>query len=132
MSSGGLVEWIPRDQGQNTGRRKRAERPRTASLPARSAVVMPPARSSGDQSAGKRHHTPLILLQSAVTSVTTHSVIQTSPTHRQPRKHYGIGAVDSHPGQTVVRIRRRKRRRETAELLDALLATHPTGTIYVA
>jgi putative transposase len=54
------------------------------------------------------------------------------PTPAQPRKHYGIGAVDYHRGQTVVLIRRRKRRRETAELLDALLATHPTGTIYVA
>ena len=32
----------------------------------------------------------------------------------------------------MVLIRRRKRRREIAELLDALLATHPTGTIYVA
>ncbi len=54
------------------------------------------------------------------------------PTPAQPRKHYGIGAVDYHRGQTVVLIRRRKRRRETAELLDARLATHPTGTIYVA
>ncbi len=54
------------------------------------------------------------------------------PTPAQPRKHYGIGAVDYHRGQTVGLIRRRKRRRETAELLDALLATHPTGTIYVA
>ncbi len=54
------------------------------------------------------------------------------PTPAQPRKHYGIGAVDYHRGQTVILIRRRKRRRETAELLDALLATHPTGTIYVA
>lgn len=54
------------------------------------------------------------------------------PTPAQPRKHYGIGAVDDHLCQTVVLIRRRKRRREVAALLDALLATHPTGTIYVA
>lgn len=54
------------------------------------------------------------------------------PTPAQPKKRYGIGAVDYHRGQTVVLIRRRKRRREIAELLDALLATHPTGTIYVA
>ncbi|MDQ3539989.1 MAG: transposase, partial [Chloroflexota bacterium] len=37
-----------------------------------------------------------------------------------------------HTGQTVVLIRPRKRRREIAELLDALLTTHPTGTIHVA
>ena len=54
------------------------------------------------------------------------------PTPAQPKKHYGIGAVDYHTGQTVVLIRRRKRRREIAELLDALLATHPAGRIYVA
>ncbi len=54
------------------------------------------------------------------------------PTPGQPRKHYGLGAVDYHLGQTVVLIRRRKRRREIAELLDALLAKHATGTIYVA
>jgi len=54
------------------------------------------------------------------------------PTPAQPKKHYGVGAVDYHQGQTVVLIRRRKRRREIAELLDALLATHPTGRIYVA
>ncbi len=29
-------------------------------------------------------------------------------------------------------IRRRKRRRETAELLEALLEKHPTGRVYVA
>ena len=54
------------------------------------------------------------------------------PTPAQPRKHYGIGAVDYHRGQTVVLIRRHKRRREIAELLEALLAKHPTGTVYVA
>lgn len=54
------------------------------------------------------------------------------PTPGQPSKRYGIGAVDDHQGQTVIFIRRHKRRREIAELLDALLAMHPTGTIYVA
>ena len=47
-------------------------------------------------------------------------------------KRYGIGAVDYHSGETVVLIRRRKRRRETAELLEALLKKHPTGRVYVA
>lgn len=50
----------------------------------------------------------------------------------QPKKHYGIGAVNYHTGETVVLFRRRKRRREIAELLQALLDKHPTGTLYVA
>ena len=54
------------------------------------------------------------------------------PTPAQPKKRYGIGAVDYHTGETVVLIRRRKRRREIAELLEALLEKHPTGTVYVA
>jgi transposase len=54
------------------------------------------------------------------------------PTPAQPKKRYGIGAVDYHTGETVVLIRRRKRRREIAELLEALLEKHPTGKIYVA
>jgi transposase len=54
------------------------------------------------------------------------------PTPGQPTKHYGIGAVNYHTGETVVLLRRRKRRREIAELLQALLEKHPTGTIYVA
>jgi len=53
-------------------------------------------------------------------------------TPAQPKKRYGIGAVDCHSGQTVVLIRRRKRRREIAELLEALLEKHPRGTVYVA
>ena len=43
------------------------------------------------------------------------------PTPAQPKKRYGIGAVDYHTGETVVLIRRGKRRREIAELLEALL-----------
>lgn len=54
------------------------------------------------------------------------------PTQRQPDKYYGIGAVNYHTGETLVLFRRRKRRREIAELLQALLDRHPTGTIYVA
>jgi hypothetical protein len=54
------------------------------------------------------------------------------PTPAQPKKRYGIGAVNYHTGQTVVLIRRRKRRPEVAQLLEALLEKHPTGTVYVA
>jgi transposase len=53
-------------------------------------------------------------------------------TPAQPTKHYGIGAVNYHTGETVILFRRHKRRREIAELLQALLDTHPTGTVYVA
>jgi len=54
------------------------------------------------------------------------------PTPGQPYKRYGLGAVNYHTGETVVLFRRRKRRREVAELLQALVDQHPTGTIYVA
>jgi transposase len=40
--------------------------------------------------------------------------------------------VNYHSGETIVLIRHRKRRRETAELLRALLERHPSGTVYVA
>ena len=53
-------------------------------------------------------------------------------TPAQPTKRYGIGAVNYRTGETLVLIRRRKRRREIAELLEALLEKHPTGTVYVA
>jgi transposase len=53
-------------------------------------------------------------------------------TPAQPTRHYGIGAVNYHTGETVVLLRRHKRRREIAELLQALVDKHPTGTIYVA
>ena len=52
------------------------------------------------------------------------------PTPRQPEKRYGLGAVNYHTGETVVIFRRRKRRREVAELLDALLEKHPDEIIY--
>jgi putative transposase len=54
------------------------------------------------------------------------------PTPGQPYKRYGLGAVNDHTGETVVLFRRRKRRRAVAELLQALVDTHPTGTISVA
>ena len=54
------------------------------------------------------------------------------PTSGQPKKHYGLGAVNYHTGETVVLMRKRKRRSEIAQLLQALLDKHPTGTIYLA
>ena len=54
------------------------------------------------------------------------------PTPGARTKRYGLGAVNYHTGETVVLVRRRKRRREIAELLEALLVKHPTETIYVA
>jgi putative transposase len=54
------------------------------------------------------------------------------PTPGQPERRYGIGAVNYHTGETVVRFERRKRRKEIAQLLEALLDRHPTGTVYVA
>jgi len=46
----------------------------------------------------------------------------------QPKKHYGIGAVNYHTGETVVIFRKHKRRREMAELLQMLVDKHSTGT----
>ena len=54
------------------------------------------------------------------------------PTPGQPYRRYGLGAVTYHTGETVILFKRRKRRREVAELLQALVDKHPTGTIYVA
>lgn len=54
------------------------------------------------------------------------------PTPRQPTRRYGLGAVNYHTGETLVLVRRRKRREEIAELLEALLERHPTGRLYVA
>jgi putative transposase len=53
-------------------------------------------------------------------------------TSTQPTKHYGIGGVDYHTGETVVIFRRRKRRPQIAEFLQSLLDRHPRQTIYVA
>lgn len=54
------------------------------------------------------------------------------PTPGQPKTQYGLGAVNYHTGETVVIIRKNKRRKEVAELLQALLEKHFTETIYVA
>ena len=54
------------------------------------------------------------------------------PTPHQPKKHYGIGGVNYHTGETVVIFRRRKRRPQVAEFLQHLLNAHPQETIYVA
>jgi transposase len=54
------------------------------------------------------------------------------PTPRQPYKRYGIGGVNYHTGETVVIVRRRKRRPEIAEFLQLLLQKHPHETIYVS
>jgi putative transposase len=51
------------------------------------------------------------------------------PTPGQLYKRYGLGAVNDHPGETVVLCRRRQRRQEVAERLQALVDTHATGTI---
>ncbi len=53
------------------------------------------------------------------------------PTPGQPKVHYGLGAANYHTGETIVLIRKHKRRQEAAELLQALLDKHPTGTIFV-
>lgn len=53
------------------------------------------------------------------------------PTPGQPDKQYGIGAVNYHTGETIVQFHRHKRRKEIVQLLAALLAHHPTGTVYV-
>jgi transposase len=50
----------------------------------------------------------------------------------QPKRQYGIGGVNYYTGETVVLIRKRKRRREIAEFLQLLVDKHPNGTIYVA
>jgi hypothetical protein len=55
------------------------------------------------------------------------------PTPMQPpTRRHGLGAVNWHTGETVVLTRRRKRRREIAEVLEALLAKHRAETAYVA
>jgi putative transposase len=54
------------------------------------------------------------------------------PTPGQPYKRYGLGAGNYHTGEPVVLFRRRKRRLEVAELLQAVVDRHPIGTIYIA
>ena len=54
------------------------------------------------------------------------------PTHGQDERAYGIGAVNYHTGETVMITREHKRKPDIAVFLRALLAHHPTGTIYLA
>jgi len=54
------------------------------------------------------------------------------PTPGQTNKRFGIGAVNYHTGETVVIVRKRKRREQIAELLTQLLVKHPTRPVYVA
>jgi putative transposase len=54
------------------------------------------------------------------------------PTPGQPHKHYGIGGVNYHTGETLVLLCKRKRRREIAAFLQSLLHKHPHETVYVA
>ncbi|WP_081929198.1 IS630 family transposase [Microvirga sp. BSC39] len=54
------------------------------------------------------------------------------PTPMQPTRRYGLGAVNWHAGETLVITRHHKRRREVAELLQALLDHHRDKTVYVA
>ena len=54
------------------------------------------------------------------------------PTPGQPTKHYGLGAVNDHTGETVVLFGRHTRRKEIAEWLQALSEKHPEETVYVA
>ena len=53
------------------------------------------------------------------------------PTPGQPIKHYGIGAVNYHTGETLVIFKKRKRRKEMAEFLNLLLQRHPSERIYL-
>jgi len=53
-------------------------------------------------------------------------------TPMQPIRQYGLGAVNWYTGQTLVITRKHKRRREVAELLEALLERHKHERIYVA
>lgn len=50
----------------------------------------------------------------------------------QPKKHYGIGAVNYHSGETVLRLEKRKKREQIAHLLEDLVEKHPDETVYVA
>ncbi len=54
------------------------------------------------------------------------------PTPGQPKKHYGIGGVNYHTGETFVILRRHKRRPQIADFLQQLLDKHPLETVYVA
>lgn len=54
------------------------------------------------------------------------------PTPGQTKKHYGIGAVNYHSGETVVMVQKHKKRDQIAQLLEKLLEKHPQQKVYVA
>jgi putative transposase len=54
------------------------------------------------------------------------------PTPGKPNKHYGIGAVNYHTGETFVIFRKRKKREQIAELVSLLLKRHPDKMIFIA
>jgi putative transposase len=54
------------------------------------------------------------------------------PTPGPPYKRSGLGAVHDHSGETVGLVRRRKRRRDVAERLQAVVDRPPTGTSSMA
>lgn len=54
------------------------------------------------------------------------------PTPGRPIRHYGIGAVNYHTGQTMVLIQKHKSRQQIALLLESLLEEHHHKTVYVA
>jgi transposase len=53
------------------------------------------------------------------------------PTPRQEERAYGIGAVNYHTGETVMITSKHKKKADIATMLRALVAYHPTGTIYL-
>ncbi|QDG49350.1 IS630 family transposase [Persicimonas caeni] len=53
------------------------------------------------------------------------------PTPGITTRRYGLGAVNWQTGDCIVLVRRRKRRIEACELLEALLTKHPDKTVYV-
>ena len=53
-------------------------------------------------------------------------------TPSQPKKSYGIGGVNYQTGETVIIFRKRKRRPQIAEFLQALVDKHRHETVYVA
>jgi putative transposase len=53
-------------------------------------------------------------------------------TPAQPDKYSGIGALQEHTGATLVPFQRHKRRKQMAQVLEALLENQATATVYVA
>lgn len=53
------------------------------------------------------------------------------PTPGQEQRAYGIGAVNYHTGETVMITSRNKKKVDIATMLEALIAKHTTGNIYL-